>query len=1175
MRQQGSISRHALLMTGRWTLLVVGLLLGNLAQAATDYFFHPSSKNLPAGCKKDDGHSYSCGVLTLGEGDTITLGKSDKSDKPDKLVTITFSGAFTTGASNLINASGAVDDLKLITNGVLTLGANTLLNANVVGTAAVNLGGASTLAGNLTTSSTTGIVTLAADSKVGGFISSQEGAINLGANSTVGGAVSAGAGVVTLGEDVKTGGPISTGAGAVTVGSKSTVGGSISTGAGVVALGAQVKVKGDVTTVAGAIAVGSQSTIDGAIESTGAGVVTLGAEVKVAAGISTQAGAVSIGAGSTIGASVRTQAGVVTLTTGIYVNGDISTVAGGITVGDQSRVCGSISSSGAGVVVLTTNIRVGGSVITQVGAITIGAGSSVGADVISGGVTTLTGLLVGGNVSSIGAGAITATTTSIGGNVSSGAGVITLTNSQVRGTVTSGVAIVKTGTSVGDTNLVINIPSACSTVVVGDIDHFEFSYAANALTCNPQPITVRACLDASCSSLFVDAVSLILSPSSAWTAIEPAALSGANTLLFTGGSAVAQLRSSNPGNLSLAVGSSSPVAKNAVACSTSGCTLNYADSGFIFDVPTLIAARPQANIGLSAVKKDDSSQACVPSFASVTRSLNFTSAYQNPATGTEPVWVNDSSVTSTPTTLNLAFNSDGRAQLTVRYDDAGQMILNASYSGSAATDDLGLVMTGADLFVSKPYGLLLQTDTDNACTLADSSCPVFPGGVRAGDPFSLRIKAVAWQSDGEAMTAAALADNPVTPNFRLSDIGLGRVLVGPVGGAAGTFSPTSYSHALDNQTQVLSTIGEVGVFRLSASPTANSYFGETVSGGESGLVGRFAPAYLDVAGSASLTPSCGSAFSYQGQPMRFAAGQAPRLQVSGHNRDGDVTTNYDRGDFWRLNAPQRSPYTSVTGVASFDQGYVVGPPVVPARLQEIGITQSVYLDDTTTVGDGIRIARWSDQQLWYLPAVTPTSEDLLFEARVSLNVPAAALRDTDLACYTHDNRDSGAACEGYFSDADPLKEPGFGGSEVRLGRLRIGNAHGSELQALNLSLNIETWQTTATGSGFVGEGMDNCSAGVLGDPVLDGFSGQLAAGETTPSVVGPSAGVGLLGLTAPGADNAGSVRVHFAGGPSPALPPTWLDYDWNGTGREAARGLATFGIYSADTPLVFRRELYR
>ncbi|HEV8078673.1 MAG TPA: DUF6701 domain-containing protein, partial [Marinobacter sp.] len=675
MKQQNSICRLAGLKTGRW-LLLLGLLLGNLAQAATDYTFSPTSAllgTLPAGCSLDvlSLDSYSCGVLTLGEDDTITLGGT-------KPVTITFSGAFTTGAGNRINAGGAVADLNLVTNGVLSLGADTLMNASVVGTAAVNLGSASILAGNLSTSSTTGIVTLAADSLVGGFISSQEGAISFGVRAAAGGAVSAGAGVVTLDEDVQVAGAISTGAGAVTVGSRSTVSGGINTGAGVVTLLASATLGGGITTEDGGITVGNQSNVGGAITSTRAGIVTLGSNVTVAAGISTQAGAINIGADSEIGGSVGTQAGVVTLTTGITVNGDISTVAGGITVGNLSRVCGSIGSTGAGVLILTEGIQVGGSVSTAVGAITIGIGSTVGRNVISGGVVTLTSLL-------------------IGGNVRTSDGAITLTNSRVGGTVTSsGGVITVTSSVIGDSSLVI--PDACPGAVVGEIDHFEFSYGANALTCNPQPITVRACLDASCSSLFTDEVSLTLSPASGWTATAPAAFSTSNTLLFSGGSAMLQLRSTSAGDVSLAVAAAAPSAQNGVVCSTGGCTLDYADSGFVFDVPTLIAAKPQTQIWLAAVKKDDSSQACVPSFANVTRSLNFSSDYLNPATGTEPVWVNGDDVTHTPKAQDLAFDSNGRAALAVRYDDAGQMQLTASYSGSAATNDSGLLMTGSDLF---------------------------------------------------------------------------------------------------------------------------------------------------------------------------------------------------------------------------------------------------------------------------------------------------------------------------------------------------------------------------------------------------------------------------------------------------------------------------------------------
>ncbi|MES2817729.1 MAG: DUF6701 domain-containing protein [Pseudomonadota bacterium] len=704
----------------------------------------------------------------------------------------------------------------------------------------------------------------------------------------------------------------------------------------------------------------------------------------------------------------------------------------------------------------------------------------------------------------------------------------------------------------------------CSQTLI-QVHHYELLYQGAALTCNPQPVKVRACRDASCSSLYTGPLSLTLSPSSGWTATAPATISSGRILNFSGGAAEAQLRVGTPVSVVLGLSASVP-ASNPLVCSTSGCTITYASSGFVLQVPNLIAAKP-AGASIRAVRQSDSSQACVPGFADVTRSVAFTSAYSTPASGTLPVVVNGSSVTASATSLNLAFDSSGTAALTVSYHDAGQMSLSARYEGGATTGDAGLLMTGATLFVSKPYGLLLQTDTSADCTVADSSCPVFPGGVRAGDPFSLRIKAVAWQSDGEALTAAALADNPVTKNFQLGNIALGRVLVAPASGTVGSFSPTSYSHALGSQTAVSSTIGEVGVFRLSASPTANSYFSETVSGGESALVGRFIPAYLGASGSASLTPSCGS-FSYQGQPMVFASGLEPALTVTGYNRTGSVTTNYDRPGFWRLAEPAVGAYSSVTAeVDAMDPADLPRVAAVANRDARLTNQGAASLSVTgVNSGDGLRVYRWSGETLLYTPGAVPGLADAPFQARIRQNFTAASLTDDDGACVG-----AGVGCSdfSYPFTAEP-------GSEVRLGRLRIGNAHGSELQALNLPLSIETWQAlVAGGYGFRLEGLDNCSAAVLGDPVLDGFSGKLAAGETSPGRTGPTAGFGLLSLTAPGAGNEGSVRGGFAGLPAPVLPPTWLEYDWNGTGREAARGVATFGIYPGATPLIFRRELYR
>ncbi|MBU1284031.1 MAG: hypothetical protein KKC81_11655 [Gammaproteobacteria bacterium] len=682
--------------------------------------------------------------------------------------------------------------------------------------------------------------------------------------------------------------------------------------------------------------------------------------------------------------------------------------------------------------------------------------------------------------------------------------------------------------------------------IAEQVDHFDFTYISPGLTCSPQQVIVRACMNSDCSHLYSDPVSLTLAPATGWTAQAPASLSNGNLLSFSGGSAVLQLRGNTVGARTLGVTASQPTTKpnSQTTCSTANCQIIFADSGFLFDVPNLLANKESADIQLRAVRKDNSTQLCVPAFEAGTRRVQFWSGYSDPVTGTRPVQVNGTDVAgSAPGNgLDLTFGPGAQATVRVRYTDAGMMTLNARYAPTTG-EEAGLVMTGVDQFVSKPYGLLLQAD--GVCSSADISCPVFPGGVRAGDPFQLRIAAVAWQSDGEALTAEALADNLVTPNFRLGNIALSSAVVAPSGADNGSVSPPAYSHVLGPRTGVGAAVSEVGVFRLSAAPQA-SYFGEAVSGGSSELTGRFIPAYLQAVGTASLTPSCGS-FSYQGQPMSFAPNREPVLTISGRNRQGGVTRNYDRETFWRLNPPASGVYSSTLGNS------------LDTRLQVLD-SASVSVAGADN-GDGLREYRYSGERLSYVPAIAPEAIDLPFMARLNQRFSAASLSDADGACHG-----GGTDCTDFAYDF--TDEPG---SEVRLGRLHIGNAHGSELQALSLPVNVQSWQNTAGGNAFMSEGLDNCSAALLGAAALTDHSGNLAVGDTTVSLSGPLAGVGLLNLTAPGAGNDGSVRASFL----PALPPTWLYYDWQGNGREMARGLATFGIYQGSPPLIFRRELYR
>ncbi|WP_258228771.1 DUF6701 domain-containing protein, partial [Aeromonas sp. HMWF015] len=300
------------------------------------------------------------------------------------------------------------------------------------------------------------------------------------------------------------------------------------------------------------------------------------------------------------------------------------------------------------------------------------------------------------------------------------------------------------------------------------IDHFQLDYSGQPLTCNPETVTVKACADAACSTLIQDPVTATLSliPTSAsngWI--------GGNTVTFSGGSTKVQLRNNTPTAVTIGVSGSTPTTKpfSSTLCkagagtpSTAACTLNFADSGFFFDVPDTYSNQPQT-VTIKAIKKSDVTKLCVPGFASQTKSVKFWSSYISP-TGNpynSQMSVNSSAIGASQgaaTPLSLAFNDQGQSTITVKYPDAGKVQLDASYDGTGS--EAGLVMLGADQFVARPVGLCI-TPPQGVCAAGDSSCPVFK---KAGETFQVDIKAMAWESanDGDICVG-----NQTTPNFAL------------------------------------------------------------------------------------------------------------------------------------------------------------------------------------------------------------------------------------------------------------------------------------------------------------------------------------------------------------------------------------------------------------------------
>ncbi|HDX8452791.1 DUF6701 domain-containing protein [Aeromonas hydrophila] len=442
----------------------------------------------------------------------------------------------------------------------------------------------------------------------------------------------------------------------------------------------------------------------------------------------------------------------------------------------------------------------------------------------------------------------------------------------------------------------VRICALRSSPVGTQIDHFEFDHSGNALTCNPETLTIRACANPDCSQLITDQVSASLLPASSTSG----GWIGGNVVSFSGGTTTLQLRNNTAGPVTVGVSGSTPSTKplsttlcrsGGGALSSAACTLTFADSGFVFDVPDTYSNQPQT-VAIKAVKKSDVTKLCVPGFANQSKSVKFWSSYISPASNNynSKISVNSSVIGTdlgSATLVPLTFDAQGQSTITVKYPDAGQMQLDARYDGTG--NETGLVMTGADQFVARPVGLCI-TPPQGICSAGDSSCPVFK---KAGDTFQIDIKAMAWESANDGDICAG---NQTTPNFVLPKIALGSTLVAPNPGTNAAVGTATYNHvpASNSLNSVTQTVSEVGVFRMTATPpvatppegstVSTGYFGYTIPPAQSQPVGRFIPADFNLA-SGDIVPAC-NVFSYMGQPFGVA------LDVLARNVAGGQTRNY-------------------------------------------------------------------------------------------------------------------------------------------------------------------------------------------------------------------------------------------------------------------------------------------
>ena len=441
------------------------------------------------------------------------------------------------------------------------------------------------------------------------------------------------------------------------------------------------------------------------------------------------------------------------------------------------------------------------------------------------------------------------------------------------------------------------------------LHHIQIEHDGNALTCEPESITVRTCANTDCSSIYTGDVTIGLTPTG-W--------SGGDSQIISGGSGTLQLPHTTPGVVSLGVSTSSPGASNGFVClntatTANDCNLTYHDTGFIYTIPTQVSCTTSSAITISAVRKDDTSQACVPTFINQARNVHFSLSYTSPASGTNnlDLTYNSNNYAITPTGIDIPINFDasGQASFTTSYSDAGQITLNSAYTGSVSTNDAGLSLLGNASFVTKPAKLYVYSpDTNSDCASASVACTAF---VHAGENFNLAVRA-----------ACDDAGNSVTPNFQLTGLTLSHDNVSP-NIAEGTLAVTSFDiGAGDTGEHTISTqtVNEVGAFTFTAALPAGGYFGETIGDtalNTSGPIGRFTPDHFCLTSNSLLNRSdshtasgCSDTFSYLDE--QFDINFALKAQAMGSVcSNSDVTQNYS-GTWSRF----ASPFVEDTSVAN-------------------------------------------------------------------------------------------------------------------------------------------------------------------------------------------------------------------------------------------------------------------
>ncbi|TOK80326.1 hypothetical protein CGI13_07700 [Vibrio parahaemolyticus] len=697
------------------------------------------------------------------------------------------------------------------------------------------------------------------------------------------------------------------------------------------------------------------------------------------------------------------------------------------------------------------------------------------------------------------------------------------------------------------------------------IHHFEFDYAGTGSICQASEVTLRACMNDSCSKTYPASV-LSSNPGAS---IDPVTVSllpqSSSVVKWEGGDSVTfsdsislKLQAYQSGSAKLGIASSSvpQFGFEGAKCRIAGGALSEQNCNILFNsaalgvnIPDKVAGKPFFTDGTplygienrpylefcSAPSQQDGAGEYRDVIFSVERVEpeknavqveTYVSFLKEDGKFSEEVAIDNKASKEID---DVYFDSKGKAYFNLRYPEAGKVALKAKIKGEK--DSLG-----QNSFVSFPAYLQLTVD-GGLCGASDSCDKSF---VAAGEPFTMKVTAYQFGDDKKP-----------AQNYQQSGLTVSHNVTYPAADAAvsGTLGTTAYDHLnLTKGTGSFEqTISEVGAFEFTITPP------ETYLGSKSfaitpakEVIGRFYPKYFridEVKNNQWAYPN-GQSFTY----MEQAFG-AKEFYVEALNADKGAVTNYaffSDGLHARFGLKDTSSYE--------------------ARFSSNKTYSGTWLNNGTAYVTSRSLGKFAGS----------TTDGLVFSKGSGASYPDGPLNLYENA------KDTTISIKGISANSDPVSIDGNDGvlttqPDIRFGRIDLDDVGGNQGSVLHVPLRVEYWN----GSRFIANPNDN-QTDVKG----------VTAAERHIWPTGADADPKAVTLGAGGEVSSGSSRSVTATQAEPYRQQTrvwldlddstnglpWLKYDWvkelagKKTVEENPSSVVTFGIHRGNDRVIYRGE---